>query len=515
MKIEIYDTTLRDGAQGAGINFTNADKLKIIHALDELGVTYIEAWDHTANKTDNMFFNAPIQLKNSKLTAFGSTRKPYEPITEGHVLHTIAESSAQTVTIFGKSWLHHVDAVLKTTPEENLNMIFDTVKYLKSHGKDVIFDAEHFFDGYRDNAEYALMTIETARKAAANAAALCDTNGSMLPDEIKRIFTEVKNKFPALKLGIHCHNDIGTAAANTIAAVTCGAVQVQGTISGIGERCGNANLNTIIPILQIKLKHECISGEQLTLLTSTARYVNEVANRAFDENEPFVGGHAFTHKAGTHIDAVRKSTRAVEHIIPSMVGNERKLLISGLAGSAAIHEKMIKVIPNLTKDSPQVTETLNMIKAYENEGYRYEDAEASLMLLIYGALGIRSETFNLIRYQVSVTEASNETNHCTALIKIAVGDETEITVAEGNGPVHALDMALRKALLRFYPAIEPVKLVDYKVRVLNGEDATASKVRVSIESTDGSKTWRTVGVSEDIIDASWQALADSYEYILI
>lgn len=511
MKIEIFDTTLRDGAQGAGIDFTYEDKLKIIHALDDLGVTYIEAWNFMVDTA----FSYPDKLKYAKLTAFGSTRKPCELISDNTALKQVAVSDVSVVTIFGKSWTYHVRNILNTSYEENLNMIYDTIHYLKSHRKEVIYDAEHFFDGYNDDSSYALQTITTAYEAGADTIVLCDTNGASLPDTVGRIVSEVKSALPDVKLGIHCHNDIGMAVAASIAAVSNGVVHVQGTISGIGERCGNANLNTLMPVLQFKLGYDCIQPEQMKTLTYTARYINEVANLTFNENEPFVGGYAFTHKAGMHIDAVQKTSKSVEHLAPEMVGNVRDFLISGLAGRAAILDRMLMIIPDLTKDSPQVINTLDRIKDYEQRGYSYEDADASLILLIYESLNIRPRYFKLIKYQVSINESVGSDNPCTALIKIAVGDKTEMTAAEGNGPVHALDIALRKALAMFYPVIEKIRLVDYKVRVLNGEDTTASKVRVSIETTDGNKVWRTVGVSEDIIDASWQALADSVEYVLM
>ena len=513
MKIEILDTTLRDGAQGAGIDFTYEDKLKIIGALDDLGVDYIEAW--------NFMSNSEVihgDLRHAQITAFGSTRRPYENISESDVFRRIAESDIGFVTIFGKSWTYHVRNVLKTSYEENLAMIYDTVRYLTMSGKRVIYDAEHFFDGYADDPSYALDTIRAACRAGAGTIVLCDTNGGSLPDIIGCVVGEVKSALTDVKLGIHCHNDIGMAAAATVAAVGNGAVHVHGTISGIGERCGNANLNTIMPVLQFKLGYDCISPESMKKLTKTVRYINEIANLTFDESEPFVGGYAFTHKAGMHIDAVQKSAMSIEHIVPEMVGNERNILISGIAGRAAVLERM--EMPDLTKDSPQVMAVLKKIREYEQSGYSYEDADASLKLLIYESLGIRRRYFNLIKYQVSINESVGTDSPCTALIKIAVGDMTEMTAAEGKGPVHALDTALRRALSMFYPIIENIRLTDYKVRVLNTggtaspSNMTGSKVRVSIETTDGIRVWRTVGVSEDIIDASWQALADSVEYVL-
>lgn len=511
MKIEILDTTLRDGSQGAGIDFTYEDKIRIITALDELGIDYIEAWNFMAEPS----FVYPHKLKTSKLIAFGSTRKPCESVSDNIALNQIAENTVKTITIFGKSWTYHVRNILKTSYDENINMIYDTIRFLKSRGKEIIYDAEHFFDGYADNSEYAMKTIHTAIEAGADIIVLCDTNGAALPDYVGKVVRKVKEVLPNVRIGIHCHNDIGMAVATSVSAVINGAVHVQGTISGIGERCGNANLNTLMPLLQFKLAYDCIGDDKMRMLTKTVRYINEIANLIFDESEPFVGGYAFTHKAGMHIDAVQKSSESVEHIAPCMVGNERDILISGLSGRAALLDRMLMIKPDLTKDSPQVTDALNKIKRYERNGYNYEDSDASLTLLIYDSLGIRRRYFELIKYQVSINESMESDHPCTALIKIAVGDRTEITAAEGKGPVHALDMALRKALSMFYPLIEKIRLIDYKVRVLNGGDTTASKVRVSIETTDGSKVWRTVGVSEDIIDASWQALADSVQYILM
>ena len=509
MKIEIFDTTLRDGAQGAGIDFTYEDKLKIISALDNLGIDYIEAWNFMSDSGVTCG-----DLKHAQITAFGSTRRPYENISESDVFRRIAESDIGVVTIFGKSWTYHVRNVLKTSYEENLAMIYDTVRYLTMSGKKVIYDAEHFFDGYSDDSSYAMATIRAACKAGAVTVVLCDTNGGSLPEVIGRVVGEVKAALPDVKLGIHCHNDIGMSAAATVAAVINGAVHVHGTVSGIGERCGNANLNTIMPVLQFKLGYDCIPPESMKNLTKTVRYINEIANLPFDESEPFVGGYAFTHKAGMHIDAVQKAAMSIEHIAPDMVGNERDILISGIAGRAALVDRMKTINSDLTKESPQVMNALNKIREYEQNGYSYEDADASLKLLIYESLGIRQRYFRLIKYQVSINESAGTDSPCTALIKIAVGDMTEMTAAEGKGPVHALDTALRRALSTFYPVIENIRLTDYKVRVLNSGDTTASKVRVSIETTDGIRVWRTVGVSEDIIDASWQALADSVEYVL-
>ena len=526
MKLELYDTTLRDGTQGAGISFTEADRLRVIHALDDLGITYIEAGNFSVGSNDWEIFRRAGEisagLKHARLVAFGSTRRVGERAFDDAALRAIAKSDVPVVAVFGKSWIYQIEEVLHTTCEENLAMIADTVSFLKTAGKEVIFDAEHFFDGYSDNPAYALRVLSAAAEAGADALVLCDTNGGMLPDIIGMTVEAVRAHLPEAKLGIHCHNDMGMAVACSLSAVLAGAVQVQGTISGIGERCGNTNLCTLIPLLQLKMGFSCVSDEQLTALTHTARFVNEVANLDFDEREPFVGGYAFTHKAGMHIDAVRKHPRTFEHIDPDRVGNSRNMLISALSGRAALREKMAAILPGLTKDSPQVAAVLARVKAAEGRGYQYEDAEASLMLLIYEALGLRRTFFAVETFKVMVGEpysrgrgAEAEGSSCTAMIKIAVDGAEEITAAEGCGPVNALDLALRRALLRFFPQINRVRLTDYKVRVSGSDSATASVVKVFIESTDGIRVWRTVGVSADIIDASWQALLDSVEFYLL
>lgn len=525
MKIEIFDTTLRDGAQGAGVAFTETDRFRVIHALDDLGVSYIEAGNFALGSNDWDIFHRAEELgkslKNARLVAFGSTRRAGERACDDPALAAIAESAVPVIAVFGKSWVYQIEKVLNTTKEENLAMITDTVQFLKSAGKEVIFDAEHFFDGYSDDPLYALQVLRTAHEAGADVLTLCDTNGGMLPDIIGMTVSAVREHLPEAKLAIHCHNDMGMAVACSLSAVLAGAAQVQGTISGIGERCGNANLCTLIPLLQLKMGFSCISEEQLTALTPVARAIIEIANLDFNERSPFVGAYAFTHKAGMHIDAVRKRPRTFEHIDPERVGNSRNLLISALSGRAALQEKMRDILPTLTKESPQVADVLARVKEAEGRGYQYEDAEASLMLLIYEGLGLRRPFFAVKTFKVMIGEpysrehgADGGGSTCSALIKIAVDGEEEITAAEGCGPVNALDLALRKALGRFFPCIDRVRLTDYKVRVSGSDSATASVVRVFIESTDGSRVWRTVGVSADIIDASWQALLDSMEFYL-
>ncbi len=526
MKIELFDTSLRDGAQGAGVSFTEADRLRVIHVLDDLGITYIEAGNFAVGSNDWDIFRRAAEigasLKHARLVAFGSTRRAGERACDDAALAAIARSDVPVVAVFGKSWDYQVEAVLHTTAEENLAMIDDTLRFLKAAGKEVIFDAEHFFDGYSDNPTYALSVLATAARAGADTVTLCDTNGGMLPDIIGMTVEAVRAHLPDTRLAIHCHDDMGMAVACSLSAVLAGAVQVQGTMVGIGERCGNANLCTLIPLLQLKLGFSCVSDDQLASLTATARTVCEIANLDFNEREPFVGAYAFTHKAGMHIDAVRKRPRTFEHISPERVGNTRNMLISALSGRAALEEKMRAVLPSLTKESPQVAAVLARVKEAEGRGYQYEDAEASLMLLIYEALGLRHSFFEVKTFKVMIGEpysrdhgAAGEGTTCSAMIKIAVDGAEEITAAEGCGPVNALDLALRKALLHFFPHLSRVRLTDYKVRVSGSDSATASVVRVFIESTDGTRIWRTVGVSADIIDASWQALLDSVEFYLL
>lgn len=532
MKIEIFDTTLRDGAQGAGINFNDDDKIKVIHALDQIGVSYIEA-GMLCDAHSRDFFRSlgGLSLRRSRLCVFGQTRRVGERCADDPFLPEIAACPVPVAVVYGKSWLYQVDSVLGATPEENLSMIADTVRYLRAAGKEVIFDAEHFFDGYADDADYSLRAVETALEAGASRAVLCDTNGGMLPDVIGLVTKAVVERFGGV--GIHCHNDLGMAAACTTSAVLSGAVQVHGTVSGIGERCGNANLNTLIPTLQLKLGFDCV-GDRIRHLTKTARFINETANLTFNENEPFVGGYAFTHKAGAHIDGVNKSPRAFEHISPESVGNRRNILISGLSGRAAVIEKLRELIAEqrpgggleeltgklgaLSKDDPLIVRAADRIREKEAEGYSYEDAGASLALVLEESLGIRRSSFDLLNCKVISDENAEKDGslgqmRSWAMIKISVNGREELTAGEGNGPINAMDVCLRRALARFYPEIEEMHLTDYKVRVLDSS-ATASAVRVWIESTDGISVWRTVGVSPDIINASWQALRDSVEYML-
>lgn len=514
--VVVYDSTLRDGAQAQGVSFTVEDKLKIVQRLDELGVGYIEAGNPGSNPKDLEFFErvSALKLKHAKIIAFGSTRKVGTKAAEDRNLQSLLSANTFAVAIFGKSWDYQVTDILRTTLDENLNMIADTVAYLVSQSKEVVFDAEHFFDGYKANESYAFATLQAAADAGATVLCLCDTNGGTFPDEVSEITKKVVKRF-GVQVGIHCHNDCEMAVANSVAAVQAGATQVQGTINGIGERCGNANLCAIIPNLQLKLGLNCIPQANMAELTSTARYVNEIANMPFNEKAPYVGNDAFSHKGGMHIDAVSKNPISYEHINPEKVGNVRHILVSEVAGRTALLAKINAVDATLNKDSAETKRVLEHLKALEHEGYQFESAENSFDLLVHRLLGKYQPFFVLKEYKVSIHEPALDGVNSAVTIKIAVGEQEETTTAEGDGPVNALDKAVRKALERFYPAIRDVKLIDYKVRVLDSDNATAAKVRVLIESADQHESWATVGVSTDIIDASWRAMLDAIEYKLM
>lgn len=520
MRIEILDTTLRDGEQGAGVEFSNDDKLTVIRALDTLGVSYIEAGMMTDEKAAAFFASlGDVQrsLTCAKLAVFAQTCRVGEAAADSEMLRLTASAPVPAAVLYGKAWLYQVTDVLGTTEEENLRMIRESITYLRNAGKEVLFDAEHFFDGYADNPEAALRVVGAAFDAGASRVILCDTNGGMLPDVISLVTEGVCRRFPGKTVGIHCHNDMGMAASCSVSAVLAGAAHVQGTISGMGERCGNANLDVLIPVLQCKLGFDCI-GERIGALTATARKVNEAANLSFSENEPFVGGYAFTHKAGAHIDGVTKAPRSFEHIRPETVGNVRNILVSGLSGRAAVIDKLAEYAPDeaFVKSDPRVLAAAELIREKESRGYDYENAGASLALLLDEALGCRQRFFELISLKVIVDEKVEEKKEsftASAVIKISVDGREYLTAGEGNGPVNAIDEALRRALGKFYPVIGSMHLTDYRVRVLDSK-ATASEVRVFIESTDGTAVWGTVGVSSDVINASWQALRDSVEYLL-
>lgn len=517
IKISIFDSTLRDGAQGEGISFSVEDKLKIVKALDELGISYIEAGNPGSNPKDLEFFKKlkDINLKNSKLVAFGSTRRRDIDVTEDNNVKSLLTADAPVVAIFGKSWDFHVTDIIKTTLQNNLDMIKDTISYLKNQGKEIIFDAEHFFDGYKSNPEYALATLKAAVDGGAFCLALCDTNGGAFPDEVYEITKEVVEKFP-VEVGIHAHNDGGMAVANSIMAVKAGAKQVHGTYIGFGERCGNANLSTILSNLQLKREYECIPSENLKEVTSAARKIAEIANLTLEDTMPYVGISAFAHKGGMHIDGVNKAPKSFEHIDPESVGNERRFLMSEVAGRTTILSKIKKIDPDLNKDSPETREIIEKLKKLEYQGYQFEGAESTFELIIRKHLGKYKPFFELEHFNVIGGYPNKEKEFsASAMVKLKVDDKVEITAAEGDGPVNALDKALRKALEVFYPELKSMHLTDYKVRVLSSKEATGAKVRVLIESTDGEDIWTTVGVSKDIIQASWTALVDSLEYKLL
>jgi 2-isopropylmalate synthase len=515
-KISIFDTTLRDGSQGAGISFSVEDKLKIASALDDFGVSYIEGGWPGSNPKDEEFFKlAKNKLKNSKLVAFSSTRRKNIKAKDDANINKIIGAGVKCACIFGKTWDFHVIHALNTTPAENLNMISDTISYLKSKNIEVVYDAEHFFDGYLNNPEYAVKTIETAIKAGAEIICLCETNGGMLPTDVQRIVKEIKEKFPYSKFGIHTHNDSGCATANSLIAVESGCEMVQGTINGLGERCGNANLCSIIPSLQLKRGYQCVSAKNLEKLTELSRYVYEIANLVPNDSLPYVGNNAFAHKAGIHVSAIEKNSKTYEHINPKKVGNERRILVSDLSGKSNIISKAGELQIGIDGKSEKIKEVIKAVKEKENQGYQYENADGSFFVLTKKIEKHCDNFFTLKGYRVIVEKNNNGKIISEATVKLDVNGREEHTVAEGDGPVNALDQCLRKALVKFYPDIKDVLLIDFKVRVINSNSDTAAPVRVLIESKDRKHTWGTIGVSENIIDASWQALADSVEYKLL
>lgn len=515
--ISIFDTTLRDGTQGEGISLTAEDKLKIALKLDALGVHYIEGGNPGSNGKDIEFFKRAREMNlRAKLTAFGSTRRKNSTCEQDANLKHLIESGAKAATLVGKTWDFHVHTALQTTLEENLAMIGESIAFLKRHGLEAIFDAEHFFDGYKNNPEYAVAALTRAKEAGADWIVLCDTNGGTLPPEIQDIVGRVVSVVQA-PIGIHTHNDCELAVANTLAAVGAGARQVQGTINGYGERCGNANLCSILPTLQLKMGYSCVSEDQLKSLTSVARYVGEIANVSLPVNQPYVGTAAFAHKGGIHVSAILKDSKTYEHIAPELVGNKQRVLVSELAGQSNIVSKA----QEMGLDVGEVAKSravIEKIKELEHQGYQFEGADASLELLLRDAFGGAKDVFTVESFKIHCEQpkASGASGMLSeAIVKLRVGEQQVYTVAEGNGPVNALDNALRKALVQFYPDIAHIHLSDYKVRVLDEKDATAAKVRVLIESSDFKDTWSTVGVSSNVIEASWEALVDSIRYALL
>ncbi|QMV43882.1 citramalate synthase [Cohnella cholangitidis] len=510
----IFDTTLRDGTQGEGISLTAEDKVKIALKLDALGVHYIEGGNPGSNNKDIEFFRRIRELKlQAKLTAFGSTRRKNSTCEQDINLKHLTESGAQAATLVGKSWDFHVHTALQTTLDENLAMIYESLAFVKNSGMEALFDAEHFFDGYKANPEYALAALAKAKAAGAAWIVLCDTNGGTLPGEISEIVSRVVREIDA-PIGIHTHNDCELAVANTLAAITAGARQIQGTINGYGERCGNANLCSILPTLQLKMGYTCVGNEQLKSLTSVARYVSEIANVIMPVNQPYVGNAAFAHKGGIHVSAIMKDSKTYEHIEPQLVGNKQRVLVSELAGQSNILSKAQEMGLDVNPEGMKSREVIDRIKDLEHQGYQFEGADASLELLLRDAYGGAVQTFTVDSFKIMVEKTAGQMI-TEAIVKITVAGEQVYTVAEGNGPVNALDNALRKALVQFYPGIREIHLSDYKVRVLDEKDATAAKVRVLIESTDFKDTWSTVGVSSNVIEASWEALIDSIRYALL
>jgi len=513
-KIKLYDTTLRDGMQAEGVSFSLEDKLAIARCLNELGIDYIEGGYAASNPKEMQFFSevAKLGLKNSSIVAFGSTRRYCTKAADDISLNAILACKTDTATLVGKSWDMHVTEVLGCSLDENLKLCADSVRYLKASGLEVIFDAEHFYDGYKKNSEYAMKVLSSAADAGSDALVLCDTNGGSLPNEIYEITKTVCEQFGPMIIGAHTHNDTDCATANCLAAVRAGARHIQGTANGLGERCGNANLCTVIPDLAFKMGFEVLSPEKIKTLTEVSRFVFEIANLAPVTNMPYVGESAFAHKAGLHVDALRKNKRTYEHIDPVLIGNERRFLISELSGRSNVLAELEKA--KIAQDKKLAAKILTQVQELENQGYQFEAANASFDLLVKKIMGTYSPAFELIKYYVTVEKRLTGDLVTEATVKLKVGDVTEHVVGEGDGPVNALDAALRKSLERFYPSIRDVRLIDYKVRVVNAREGTAARVRVIIESRDKDSNWGTVGVSENIIEASWLALVDSVEYKL-
>ena len=516
MNVLLYDTTLRDGTQREGISFSVQDKLRIAQRLDRLGVAYIEGGWPGSNPKDLAFFErAPeLRLERAVVTAFGSTRRANAAVEDDANICALVAANTPAVAVFGKSWDLHVQHVLNTTQEENVRMIADSVRYLKSLGREVVYDAEHFFDGYQANPTYAMQTLAAAAEAGADVLVLCDTNGGALPSTLADVVRTVQEA-TSTPLGIHAHNDSEMAVANSLVAVEMGAVHVQGTINGYGERCGNANLCSIIPALKLKMGIDCVSDEQLGTLRETARYVSELANLKLDAHLPYVGHSAFAHKGGMHVNALLKCEESYQHVDPPLVGNHKRVVISELSGKSNVAYKAQEFGLDALDDVEQTRQVLERIKELENQGFQFEGAEGSVELLMRRARSGYELPFELMDFHLLVRGSHNGGMAAEATVKVRVGDQMIHTAADGNGPVNALDAAVRKALLPFYPHLADVRLMDYKVRILDGDAGTAAQTRVLIDSADGQRAWSTVGSSANIIEASWQALADSLEYALL
>ena len=517
-KVLIYDTTLRDGSQAEGVSFTVSAKVRIAEKLDQFGIDYIEGGWPGSNPRDMAFFEkaSELNLKHSKIAAFGSTRRAMENVEDDAQVKLLLQASTPVVTIFGKSWLLHVKEVLRTTPEENLAMIEDTVRFLKEQGKEVIYDAEHFFDGYSDNSEYAVSTLESAERGGADYITLCETNGGKLVTPFKETTFAMVDRFPKSKIGVHCHNDSGVGVAVSLAGIEAGAVMVQGTMNGYGERNGNANLTTIIPNLEIKMNRQTNCGKHMEKLRDLSLFIDDATNLRSDIRAPYVGAASFAHKGGVHADAASKSNRSYEHIDPAVVGNRTRVLVSDMSGRSSIMMKAKEMGMEVDGRSPEMKSFLEELKQLEFKGYEYESADASFDLLLRRFLRGEELAFEIVRYHVGVgNELGAERTISEASVKLRIKDEIRHTVAEGKGPVSALDHALRKALEKDFPTIRNVRLVDFKVRILESNLGTDAITRVHVESTDGDQTWGTVGVSDNVITASWEALVDSVSYKIL
>lgn len=516
-KVEIYDTTLRDGTQAEDFNLSVTDKIRITRKLDELGVHYIEGGWPGSNPKDVGYFQeiSNYFLKHARVAAFGSTHNPRSSPEKDSNLAALINAQVEVITIFGKSWIVHVRDALRTTPERNLEIIRDSLSYLRPHARQLVYDAEHFFDGFKADADYALATLRAAVEGNADCLVLCDTNGGTLTGELKDIIRRVQQEFPNAALGIHTHNDAELAVANSLAAVELGVNHVQGTMNGVGERCGNANLCSIIPAIKLKMKLDCISDEQMVRLRETSRYILELANLRPNKYQPYVGRSAFAHKGGVHVSAVERNPETYEHMHPELVGNHRRILVSDYSGRSTIKQKAKQYGIEISSKDPVAMQILEELKELENEGFQFEAAEGSFEVLLNRAVGRMKRYFELIGFRVLVSKLQeNQPSVAEATVMIRVGGKVEHTAATGVGPVHALDNALRKALERFYPELSTMRLSDYKVRVLPGNKGTAARVRVLIESADSENVWGTVGVSQDILEASWLALVDSVNYKL-
>ncbi len=515
-KVAIFDSSLRDGAQAEGISFSVEDKLKVLQLLDAHGVDYVEAGNPASNPKDLEFFTRvkDIHLTHTRLAAFGSTRRRSTRVEDDANVQSLLAAETPVVVIFGKSWDFHVTDIIRASLTENLAMIRETLAYFKAKDKEVIYDAEHFFDGYKNNPDYALKTLQAAADGGADCLVLCDTNGGTFPAQIAEIVRVVAARFK-VPIGIHAHNDCGMAVANSVTAVENGARHVQGTYIGFGERCGNANLSTIIANLGVKRGYLCLPPDEYRHITRTARHMAAISNIALNEREPYVGNCAFAHKGGMHIDGVGKAAHSFEHIDPEHVGNQRRFLVSEVSGRSMIVERVRDIDASITKDDAVTDRIVKRIKEMEHAGYQFEGAEATFELVIRKEIGKYRSFFELEHFKIIGEQPSRSEFGSSAIIKIKVDGKYKITAAEGDGPLHALDSALRKVLDSFYPELSNVHLIDFKVRVIDGQEATAAKVRVLLQSTDGDSVWTTVGVSTDIIEASWLALVDSIDYKLL